>query len=363
MSKRGKIITSAIAAAVAICVCGGTVYAVSPDVQNYVNEILKINKDSVGNFFSTIGNESSDIDNLGSSLTITEEDGEEKFSDTVGAKLVGVLNYGSGADLIFEFTFDNGVPDYTLGIMNADILGHMGGYSSSGLNYYGNNKAYGLVTLRDIQDVPSDMIFTVELKMLGSYDGDTDNDINGYYKADFTLGEKIKSYEADVEKPISSSWTHPHMSGQVAEFEISGVRYSPKTVSFDIKMLKDCVVCAEGTKYSAQYTNSTTMFMDGFAIQQMYFDESLDGDYIPLKFKMKDGTIKDAKYSNVESDGFYTTTGDKENTFADISSDEPNEISFTLSTIMDYNDVDAIIFCGEEYKITERDFKIGIPTE
>lgn len=98
------------------------------------------------------------------------------------------------------------------------------------------------------------------------------------------------------------------------------------------------------------------MFTDGIS--------GLSGrEFNPLKFKMSDGSLKDVQYYNQTSDAVFdidkstlVTELDWIKASQDIYSDKPTTVTFQLAGIVDYTDVEAIIFCEKEFPITEKDF-------
>ena len=104
--KKSKIAVIAAASVGAFLAVSGTAYAVSPEAREVIDDILGINRKSVNEYYEVYGNDSTDVDLLGTALQITEEDGSKPFADGISAKITSVLNYGTGVELTVEFTFD-----------------------------------------------------------------------------------------------------------------------------------------------------------------------------------------------------------------------------------------------------------------
>lgn len=374
--KRRKIITSAAAAAAAVVIAGGSVYAVSPEVREAVNNILGINRQSTEEYYeiqNAWGNSSAGIEVIGDALTVTENDFTE-FAEGIRAKLVSVVNNGTSAELILEFEFDEPVKDYEYILEDVSISAfpkYLPSYSYGLLNATEGNKVYETVRLDDIENIPKDMTITIEVKTLDKANSkgmhDTDETcaddpsvkIHGNFSADFKIGTPIKPYSASVE-PAEISWTHYRMGGETAHMEISGLKYSPKEISVDLRMLEDCLVIHNGEYGGVQYFNNTQMFCDGI----MGDNKAIPA--MPLKLKMSDGSLRDVLYYNVDSNAVndidkntLVTDMDWIKASWDIYSDKPATVTFEIAGIVDYTDVEAIVFCGKEFPITERDFGIN----
>lgn len=371
--KRRKIITSVVAAAAAVAIAGGSVYAVSPEVREAVNNILGINRQSTEEYYeiqNAWGNSSAGIEVIEDALTVTENDFTE-FAEGIRAKLVSVVNCGTSVELIVEFEFDDDIKKGEYVIFDTEIKGaspeYPIGYSGGGIDVSDSGKAYTSFLLNDTESIPEDHVMTLEITSLDkansqnihntseAYADDPSVKIYGHFSADFTVGTPIKPYSVNVE-PEEITWTHPHMGGETAHMEISGLKYSPKEISVDLRMVEDCLVDCEFEHGGAQYFNSIVMFTDGIT--------GLGGsEFNPLKFKMSDGSLKDSQYYNFTSDAVFdidkstfTTDLDWIKASQDIYSDKPTAVTFQLLGIMDYTDVEAIVFCGKEIPITEKDF-------
>lgn len=79
--------------------------------------------------------------------------------------------------------------------------------------------------------------------------------------------------------------------------------------------------------------------------------------------KISDGSLKNIMYSDVDSNAVNdidknTLVNDMDWIMAswNIYSDKPTAVTLQLADIVDYTDVEAIIFCGKEFPITEKDF-------
>lgn len=368
--KKRKMITSAAAAAAAIAVVGGTVYAVSPEVRETVNEFLGINRQSTEEYYeiqNAWGNSSAGIEVIGDALTVTENDFTE-FAEGIRAKLVSVVNNGTSAELILEFEFDEPVKNYEYILEDVSISAfpkYVPSYSYGLLNASEGNKVYETVRLDDIKNIPEDMTVTIEIKTLDKANSkgmhDTDETcaddpsvkIHGNFSADFKIGTPIKSYSANIE-PAEISWTHYRMGGETARMEITALKYSPKKISVDLRMLEDCLFIHNDDFGETQYFNNTQMFCDGIMG---------DKKAMPLKLKMSDGSLRDVLYSDVSSNAVNNTDKntvvthmDRIKASWDIYSDKPTTVTFQLAGIVDYTDVEAIVFCGKEIPITEKDF-------
>lgn len=372
--KRKKIIMSAAAAAAAVAIAGGSVYAVSPEVREAVNNILGINRQSTEEYYeiqNAWGNSSAGIEVIGDALTVTENDFTE-FAEGIKAKLVSVVNNGTSAELILEFEFDEPVKDYEYILEDVSISAfpkYVHSYSYGLLNASESNKVYETVRLEDIENIPKDMTITIEVKTLDKANSqgfhDTDETfaddpsvkIHGNFSADFKIGTPIKPYSVNVE-PAEISWTHCRMGGETARMEISGLKYSPKEISVDLRMLEDCLVIYSDDIGGLQYFNNTQMFCDGIMG---------DKEAVPLKLKMSDGSLRDVLYYNVDSNAVndidkntLVTDMDWIKASWDIYSDKPATVTFEIAGIVDYTDVEAIVFCGKEIPITEKNFGINV---
>lgn len=367
--KRRKIITSVAAAAAAVAIAGGSVYAVSPEVREAVNNILGINRQSTEEYYeiqNAWGNSSAGIEVIGDALTVTENDFTE-FAEGIRAKLASVVNNGTSAELILEFEFDEPVKDYEYILEDVSISAfpkYVHSYSYGLLNASDGSKVYETVRLDDIENIPKDMTITIEIKTLDKANSqgmhDTDETcaddpsvkIHGNFSADFKIGTPIKPYSANVE-PAEISWTHYRMGRETAHMEITALKYSPKEICVDLRMLEDCLVIHNDDFGGTQYFNNTQMFCDGI----------MGGEAVPLKLKMSDGSLKDVMYYNVDSNAVndidkntLVTDMDWIKASWDIYSDKPTTVTFELAGIVEYTDVEAIVFCGKEFPITERDF-------
>lgn len=345
-------------------------------LQNY-KSITVENRSSVVEYYGLYSADG-DIGNLGSSLTVSENDFTE-FSEGIRAKLVGVVNCGDFAEVIVEFEFDDDLKDGDYAIYDTEIKGtypdYLVGYSGGGIAVSDNGKAYASFMLRDTEGVPEDHVMTLEITSLDkansehvhntdeTYADDPSVKIYGNFSADFTLGKPLSMRSVKVE-PTELTWTHPYMFGAVAEMEMTGLSYSPKKICIDLRMLNDCIVDWRYGRNGASYYNNTSMFSEPFGDNLHILDyETTMDDYIPLKFKMSDGTVKNADFGFPRSD--FSTDVDKNTLITDedwlmtsynIPSDKSAEVTFVLNGIVDYTDVEAIIFCGKEFPITEKDF-------
>ncbi len=371
--KRRKLATYVVAAAAAVAVAGGSVYAVSPEVRESVNNILGINRQSTEEYYeiqNAWGNSSAGIEVIGDALTVTENDFTE-FAEGIRAKLVGVVNNGTSAELILEFEFDEPVKNYEYILEDVSISAfpkYLHSYSYGLLNATEGNKVYETVRLEDIENIPKDMTITIEIKTLDKANSkgmhDTDETcaddpsvkIHGNFSADFKIGTPIKSYSANIE-PAEISWTHYRMGGETARMEITALKYSPKKISVDLRMLEDFLVIHNDEYGGVQYFNNTQMFCDSIMGNEKA---------MPLKLKMSDGSLKDVLYYNVDSNAVndidkntLVTDMDWIKASWDIYSDKPTTVTFEIAGIVDYTDVEAIVFCGKEFPITERNFGIN----
>lgn len=345
-------------------------------LQNY-KSITVENRSSVVEYYGLYSADG-DIDNLGNSLAVTENDFTE-FTEGIRAKLVGVVNGGDFAEVIVEFEFDDGLNKGEYAIYDTEIKGtypeYLVGYSGGGIAVSDNGKAYASFTLNDIENVPEDHVMTLEITSLDkansqgvhntdeTYGDDPSVKIYGSFSADFTLGKPLSVCSANIE-PTRLEWTHPYMFGSVAEMEMTGLRYSPKKICIDLRMLNDCIVDWRSGRNGSHYYNNTSMFSHSFgdSLHILDYETTID-DYIPLKFKMSDGTVKNAEFGFPRSD--FSLDVDKSTLITDedwlmtsynIPSDKPAEVTFELYGVMDYTDVEAIIFCGKEFPITEKNF-------
>lgn len=368
--KKGKIFTSMAAALAAVVIVGGTVYAASPEVRETVNNILGINRQSTEEYYeiqNAWGNSSAGIEVIGDALTVTENDFTE-FAEGIRAKLVSVVNCGSFAEVLLEFEFDEPVKDYEYILEDVSISAYpkyLPSYSYGLLNATEGNKVYETVRLDDIKNIPKDMTITIEIKTLDKANSkgmhDTDETcaddpsvkIHGNFSADFSLGTPIKPYSASVE-PAEISWTHYRMGGETARMEITALKYSPKEINVDLRMLEDCLVIYNDDFGGVQYFNNTQMFYDGVMGGKKA---------MPLKLKMSDGSLRDVWYSDVSSNAVnnidkntLVTDMDWIKASWDIYSDKPTAVTFQLMGIVDYTDVEAIVFCGVEIPIAEKNF-------
>lgn len=384
--KKRKAIMSVIAAAAAIAVAGGSVYAVSPDVWEAVKNLFGINKSSVNDYYEiaknideidpdqplshveeteeTVNSTNSNADILGDALAVSESDYKE-FSEGIYAKLIGAVNCGDHAEVLTEWKFDKpcvygeySLYDFNISTSTEYIIRFFGG--GGGL-YPDDHRMINSVTVDFSKDIPEDMIFTMEVTRLYKSDSENSIKIDGYFSADFTIGKPIKSCTIDME-PTEISWSHPYMMGSVAEMEMSGISYSPKTIKINLRMLNDCIVKWQGYR---NYYNSTSMFYHFGGDNQHILDyETGPDDYIPLKFKMSDGTLKSANFSSVYSDKniIDTDTDDEDWDIAsnDIPRDKPVVVTFSMYDVVDYTNVEAIVFCGKEIPITEKDFGLDL---
>ena len=369
--KKRKIITSVAAAAVAVVIAGGTVYATSSEVREIVNSILGINMKTTQDYYEVFDVDGSENEAnakiIQNDFNVTENDFID-FTDGIRTKLVSVVNSGSFAEVLLEFEFDEPIEDgeYTFDDVSISAYPkYLPGYTCSALTVSESGKIYGTVRLKDIENIPEDMIMTMEIKAINktnsddnhitdeTYADDASVEIRGNFSVDFALGTPIKPHSANVE-PAEISWTHPRMGGETARMEITALKYSPKEISVDLRMLEDCLVIHNDEYGWAQYFNNSDMFSDGI----MGYKNAM-----PLKLKMSDGSLKDIWYYNVSSNAVnnankntLVTDMDLIKTSWDIYSDKPTTVTFELASIMDYTDVEAIVFCGEEFHITDKNF-------
>ncbi len=397
--KKRKAVMSVIAAAAAVAIAGGSVYAVSPDVREAVKNLFGINRSSVNDYYEnaetlyeigtnkplphaedaeeTVNDTNPNADILGDALAVSESDYKE-FAEGIYAKLIGVVNCGDYAEVMTEWKFDepcrNG--EYIFSEMNISafpeyIRGYSGGYHV----YPDDHRMICSTRIKfGEKDIPEDMIITLEVKNLDKADSENVHRgiiVEGYFSADFTIGKPLKTCTIDME-PTEISWTHPYMMGSVAEMEMSKISYSPKTVKIDLRMLNDCIVkwrySGEGGQgYSKNYNNTNMLYHIGGDSLHMLDYETDPDDYIPLKFKMSDGTLKSANIALVESD--FSNDIDKNTLITEedwlmasynIPKDKPATVTFSLVDVVDYTNVEAIVFCGKEIPITERDFGLEL---
>ncbi|MDE7289476.1 MAG: hypothetical protein K2N71_08270 [Oscillospiraceae bacterium] len=318
---------------------------------------------------------------LGNSLYVTDNEFKE-FAEGIRAKIVGVVNSGSFAEVILEFEFDKPVKNGEYSLENLTIDAYpdvLYSYSYGMLSTSDSGRIYSTVLLRDTENIPEDMTMTMEFTTLDkansqnvhntdeTYADDPSIKINGNFSAEFMLGSTIKPSVINIE-PTEISWTQPYMKGAVAEMEMSGLEYSPKYVNIDLRMLNECIVKwryeGEGGRGYSQYCNNSSMFFHpgGDSLKMLDY-ETTEDEYIALKFKMSDGTLKTADIMYIESNAVndidkntLVTDDDWIKASWDIPSDKPATITFMLTGIMDYTDVEAIVFCGEEFPITEKNF-------
>ena len=95
------------------------------------------------------------------------------------------------------------------------------------------------------------------------------------------------------------------------------------------------------------------MFITGEGLAYMWLPEEDKPlcDSIPLKFKMSDGSIVDAKYTNATvTEPAYSNK--QEQVTMDFTTDKVNDVYFEFPGIMDYSGVEAVIFCGYEIPIS-----------
>lgn len=359
-----KRVTAVCAAAIAaMAVIGGTAYAASPEVREVVDNILGINRQSTQDYYEIYTTDNApavtDIDIIESALTVTENDFTE-FAPGIRAKLVSVVNSGSFAEVLLEFEFDEPVKDgeYVLDdlTINASLDDVLLSYSGSFLTVTDSGKIYSTVLLEHTENIPEDMTMTLKMTALDkaniqnvhntdeSYGDDQSVKINGNFSVEFSLGSYVKPTAAAVE-PTEVIWTHSEMGGTEAHMEVTALKYSPKEISVDLRMLEDCLVNYKHGYSEALYFNNTAMFFPASQTK-------------PIKLKMSDGTVKDIWLYNVRSDAVNdidksTIVTDMDWIMAgwDIPSDKPATVTFELAGIIDYTDVEAIVFCGEEFPI------------
>lgn len=369
--KKRKIITSVAAAAAAVAVAGGAVYAVSPEVRETVNDFLGINREATQDYYEIFGSEdngnATNAEFIENNFSVTGNDFTE-FSEDIRAKLVSVVNCGSFAEILLEFEFDQPIKEgeYTMeDVIISAFPKCLPSYTYGSLTVSDTGKIYGTVRLNEIENIPEDMTISMEIKTLdkASSDGvnmtdenNIDNQsikIHGNFSTNFKLGSPIKSRSANIE-PAEISWTHYRMGNETASMEITALSYSPKEISVDLRMLRDCLVIHNDEYGGVQYFNNTQMFCDGIMG---------DKKAMPLKLKMFDGSLKNVMYSDVNSNAINDI--DKNTLVTDmdwimaswnIYSDKPTTVTFQLAGIVDYTDVEAIIFCEKEFPITEKNF-------
>ncbi len=396
--KKRKIVMSIIAAAAAVAIAGGSVYAVSPDVREAVKNLFGINRSSVNDYYEnaetlyeigtnkplphaedaeeTVNDTNPNADILGDALAVSESDYKE-FAEGIYAKLIGVVNCGDYAEVMTEWKFDETcrygeylLYDYSISAFPEYINGYNGG----GEVYLDDHRMISSIRLKFDTDIPEDMIITLEVKSLDKANSENVHNmaenpikIDGYFAADFTIGKPLKIYTIDME-PTEISWSHPYMMGAVAEMEMTKINYSPKTVKIDLRMLNDCIVDWNVGRNGSSFYNNAFMFyhLGGDSLHILDYETTPD-DYIPLKFKMSDGTLKSANIALVESD--FSNDVDKNTLITEedwlmasynIPKDKPATITFSLVDVVDYTNVEAIVFCGKEIPITERDFGLEL---
>lgn len=366
-------------------------------LQNY-KSITVENRKSAEEFYeiqNAYDNSTAGFENIENGVTVTENDFTE-FAEGIRTKLVSVTNTGAFVELLLEFEFDEPVKaecyaiDYLNFTVPEDVRKQTYSYGFGSLMVSDNGRIYCDVTMNFPQYIPEGERITLELDSLKYLPLGTpvENEkiIEGYYSTDFVIGSPVKSYSVNIE-PTKISWTHPYMGDAAAKMELSGLSYSPKNIKVDLRMLEDCLVDYEfdpEAKYgTANYLNSTEMFFDG--------GKGKGGEFEPIKFKMSDGTLRDVRYSGVHSDAVMefdvsefeteayvpeenspavTTVRSDETAETpspeknydsikwsqDIPNDRPAAVTFEFWGIMDYTDVEAIVFCGVEIPITEKDF-------
>lgn len=361
-----KRITTGLAAAVAaVVIVGGTVYAASPEVRETVNNFLGINRQSTQDYYDIYAIEDTpsvtDIEIIENALTVTENDFTE-FAPGIRVKLVSVVNSGSFAEVLLEFEFDESAKDgeYTIDDMSISAFPkYISSYTCGFLTVSDSGKIYSSIRLDDIRNAAENMPITMEIKCLDkangkgmhstdeTYTDDASVKVYGNFSAEFNLGKAVKSKTANI-KPREINWKTSRMGEAQAHMEVTALKYSSKSISFDLRMLEDCLVMYEDANGWAQYLNNTNMFSIW----------AYGGRETPLKLKMSDGTLKDVWYSDVISDAVndidkntLVTDMDWIRASWDIPSDKPATVTFMLSGIIDYSDVEAIVFCGEEFPI------------
>lgn len=355
--KKSKIAAIAAACVGAFLAVSGTAYAVSPEAREIIDDILGINRKSVDEYYEVYGNDSTDVDLLGTALQITEEDGQKPFAEGISSKITSVLNYGTGVELTVEFTFDEPIAGQIYNCVNITIEGGEGlsGWSWSPMDVREDGKAFMRINMDKFEEDPTEQQLTVTLTdivPMGDTGLDYDRIINGEYTAEFTVGEAIQTKTIELE-PAHISWTTEEMFGAVAEMEISRITISPKTVGIGIRMLEDCVVEGKNDTCASSYTNGACMFITGEGLAYMWLPEEDKPlcDSIPLKFKMSDGSIVDAKYTNATvTEPAYSNK--QEQVTMDFTTDKVNDVYFEFPGIMDYSGVEAVIFCGYEIPIS-----------
>ncbi|MCM1327800.1 MAG: hypothetical protein NC253_00010 [Ruminococcus sp.] len=367
--KRKTVFSTAAAAVLAVAMAGGTTYAVSPDVREAVNNLLGINRQAAEEYYEIqnayVGSPAG-IEAVEEGVTVTENDFTE-FAEGIRVKLVSVVNRGSFADIILEFEFDEPVKEgeYTIEDLNITAAEppYYFSYPHGFLTVSEDGKIYSLITLNNIGGIPEDMPIRLEMTSLDkansqnvhntdeTYGDDQSVKIYGDFSADFSLGSPVNTNAVSVE-PTEVLWTHPRMGGATARMEVTALKYSPKEIAVDLRMLEDCLVMYSDEFGGAQYFNCTQMFFEGMTEGEM-----------PIKLKMSDGSLCDVWFSNVISDAVIyidksTLVTDMDWTLAsrNIYSDKPTTVTFELAGITDYTDVEAIVFCGEEFPITQKDF-------
>ena len=370
----------------------------SAGLQNY-KSITVENRKSAEEYYeikNAEGNNTASFEAIEDGVTFTENDFTE-FAEGIRAKLVSVTNTGTFVELLLEFDFDEPVTavEYAIDYLHfkvpdAVLEKQLYSYSFGSLTVSDNGRIYGEVSLDFTEYIPEGETITLELNSLSycplGVPIENTKIIEGNYSTDFVIGSPVKSYSANIE-PTEISWTQPYMGDAVAKMELSGLSYSPKNIRVDLRMLEDCLVDFEfdpEAKYgTANYLNSTEMFFDGGTRKGSEFD--------PIKFKTSDGSLRDVQYSGVHSDAIMefdmsefetevnvtdenspTVTTVRSDEIAetpsapknydrfkwsqDIPNDRPATVTFEFWGIMDYTDVEAIVFCGKEIPITEKEF-------
>lgn len=367
-------------------------------LQNY-KSITVENRKSAEEYYeikNAEGNNTAGFKAIEDGVTVTENNFTE-FAEGIRTKLVSVTNTGTSVELLLEFDFDEPVTavEYAIEYLHfkvpeAVLREQLYYYGCGSLKASDNGRIYGEVSLDFTEYIPEGVTITLELNSLSycplGVPIENEKIIEGNYSTDFVIGSPVKSYSANIE-PTEISWTQPNMGDAAAKMELSGLSYSPKNIRVDLRMLEDCLVDYEfdpEAKYgTANYLNSTEMFFDGGKGKGSKFD--------PIKFKMSDGTLKDVQYSGVHSDAvmefdiseFETETAatdenspvvttvrsdetaetpsprknyDRVKMTQDIPNDRSAAVIFEFWGIMDYTDVEAIVFCGVEIPITEKNF-------
>lgn len=183
-------------------------------------------------------------------------------------------------------------------------------------------------------------------------------------KPKYSLDIPVKPASAVIQ-PTEITWTQPYMNGATAEMMITGIRYSPEIIEVDLQMLSDCIVKTTVNDEQIEYLNNVRMFSDKGNTANKYDCDDMKDEFIPLKLKMDDGTLKNVCFTNVSTDLIAVMPANSETeTFEDyleptanIPSDYPAVVKFDLHEIIDYTDVEAIVFCGYEIPINVKDFE------